>query len=321
MKVLVFGGTQFVGRHTVEVLLERGYEVSVLNRGVTKDLLPKEVERIRADRSRAEEVIAALSGRSFDAVVDCIGFQPEQLQTAIDIFHDRIERYVFISSVSVYQPAARFLIDETFPVLRTSKWEYAQGKVHCEEVLLAAARDKGFPVVIFRPAYIYGPYNNNPEWELKFFARIEQGQKVLIPGEGDFIFQHGHARDLAYASAAAIERRESTGNAYTITGAYAVTATEYVRTVGRAMGREVEMAHVPGPVDRRKAAEYFPFQPRPNLIFSIERARRDLAWEPRFDLLSGHRDTYRWYVESGFGKTHQYDFSREDEIIASLSPV
>lgn len=318
MKVLIFGGTQFVGRHTAEVLLAHGYQVAVLNRGVSPDHLPPEVERIRADRTQAEQVIQALRGRAFDAVVDCIGFRPEDVQTAIHLFRGRIQRYVFISSVSVYRASSLFPIEETFPVLRGSGWQYAQQKVECEDALLSAFRDEGFPCVILRPAYIYGPYNNQPEWEFKFFARIELGRKVLIPGDGSFIFHHGHARDLAFAVMAAIQRPQAVGNIYNITGPHAATAKAYVETVAAAMERPVEIVHVPGPLDRRSVSEYFPFQPRPNQIYSIEKARRDLAWEPRFDLLAGHRDTYRWYVESGYAETHRYDFSREDEILASL---
>lgn len=318
MHVLIIGGTRFVGRHIVEELLAQDHRVSVLNRGVSPDPLPDEVVRLRADRTKPEEVRAALDGQSFDAVVDCIGYAGEEMEVAIDIFGGRIERYVYISSVSVYQSSELLPLDETWPLQGESGWEYAMGKVECERALQAAGEESGFPWVSLRPAYIYGPYNNNPNAEFIFFARVEQGRKVLVPGDGSFIFHHTHGRDLAHATLAALTRDEAVGHAYNITGAYAQTANRFVRAVGEAMDRELEIVHAPGMTRRGDAGRFFFYQTRPTQVYSIERARRDLAWEPRYDIVDGLRDSYRWYTEVGYAADHPFDFSYDDEVLATL---
>ncbi len=318
MRTLVIGGTHFVGRHTVDVLLERGHQVSVLNRGHSPDPLPAEVERLRADRTRREEFLEALEGRSFDAVVDCIGYRPEEVQTVIERFRDQIRRYVFISSVSVYKPSGILPIEESFPVVLDSGWEYPKQKVDCERALERAGREHGFPWVSLRPAYIYGRYNSNPNAEFRFFARIESGATVVVPGDGEFLFHQTHGRDLATATLAAIERDQAIGKAYNVAGAHAQTANRFVDAAAQAVGRPVVTALARNVTRRRDTAPFFFFQTRPPQVYSIERARRDLAWEPRFDIAQGLRDAYLWYVETDYARDHHYDFSPDEKILASL---
>ena len=318
MRTLVIGGTHFVGRHTVDALLEHGHQVAVLNRGLSPDPLPSEVERLRADRTRPEEFLSALAGRSFDAIIDCIGFRPAEVQTVVERFRDQIARYVFISSVSVYRPSGVLPIDESRPLVQESSWEYPRQKVECEQALERAGQEGGFPWVSLRPAYIYGRYNNNPNAEFRFFARIEQGGVVVVPGDGEFVFHQTHGRDLALATVASLERDEAVGKIYNIAGAYAQTAKEFVKAVGEAMGRPVATALARGVTRRRDTAPFFFFQTRPPQVYSIERARRDLGWEPRFDIVEGLRDAYDWYVETGYADTHEYDFSADEKVLASL---
>jgi nucleoside-diphosphate-sugar epimerase len=318
VRALVIGGTHFVGRHIVELLLEHGHEVAVLNRGQSFDPLSAKVERLRADRTRPDEFLGALQGRSFDSVVDCVGYKKEEMQTLVDRFRGRVKRYVFISSVSVYRPAGILPIEESHPVQRDSQWAYPTQKVECENALEDAGREFGFPWVSLRPAYVYGPYNSNPTAESRFFARIEQGGTVPIPGSGDFVFHQTHARDLARATLAAIERQEAVGKIYNIAGAFAQTATRFVQAIGEAMGQDVDIAYARHITRRRDAAPFFFYQTRPTQIYSIQRARRDLAWEPQFDIVAGLRDAYAWFTESDYMATHEYDFSADDAVLSDL---
>ena len=318
MRVLVIGGTQFVGRHIAEELLEQGHSVAVLNRGLTPDPLPDEVERLRADRTQPEQLQAAIGDRKFDAVVDCIGYHADEIPVVVDLFRGRIQRYVFIGSVSVYEPSERFPIDESFPVASDSGWEYAVAKVHCERALAAAEAEHGFPWVSLRPAYVYGPYNGLANGEFRLFTQVEQGRKVIVPGDGSFIFHQTHARDLATATIAAIERDEAVGNIYNIAGAHAQTANGFVAALGEAMGRELDVVHAPQITRRSEASRFFFYQTRPTQVYAIERARRDLGWEPQFDIVEGLRDAYRWYRETDYAANHEFDFSADDEVLASL---
>jgi len=318
MRVLVIGGTLFVGRHIVETLLAHGHSVAVLNRGQTPDALAPEVVRLRADRHQHDQVRAAVDGHRFDAVVDCIGYEADDVRATIELFRGQIWRYVFISSTSVYRPGTVFPIDEWAPLQEGSRWRYAQQKVEIEASLAEAGRAFGFPWVSLRPAYIYGPYNSNPMAEFALFARVEAGRPVLVPGDGSFVIHHTHGRDLAEATLVALTNDRAIGNCYNVMGAYAQTGDRLVRAAAAAAGREAEIVHVPVR-NNEEARRFFFFQPRPTQIYSIERARRELGWQPAFDIDAGLRDSYRWYRETGYAQRHTFDFSEEDKVLAELA--
>ena len=317
MHVLIIGGTRFVGRHIGEELLAQGHEITLLNRGVTPDPFPESVGRLRADRTKPDQVRAALEGREFDAVVDCIGYHRSEIELAIELFGDRIRRYVFISSTSIYRPSELLPIEESLALNDGTNWEYARDKIAIER-LLERTDGARFPWVSLRPAYIYGPYNNAPQAECSLFARAEQGRSILIPGDGHFFFHQTHGRDLAHATIAALESDRAVGHAYNIAGRYAQSGNEFVRAVGEAMEREIEIVHAPQVTSRSQAGRLFFWQTRPTQVYSTEAARRDLGWEPRFDIVEGLRDAYRWYRESDYAASHDYDFSYDDEVLASV---
>ena len=318
MHVLIIGGTRFVGRHIGEELLEQGHTITLLNRGVTPDSFPPEVERLRADRTEPEQVHTALEGREFDAIVDCIAYRPAEVEQVIELFSGRIGRYVNIGSTSVYPPGDLLPIEETHPLNEGTSWEYARDKIAIERLLEGTATD-AFPWVSLRPAYIFGPYNSAANAEFSLFQRIEQGRPVLVPADGYFFFHQTHGRDLAHATIAAIERSEAVGNAYNIAGRYAQSGNELVRAAAAAVGREAEIVYLPGSIRRGEVGRYFYWQTRPAQVYSTEAARHDLDWEPRFDILEGMRDAYRWYRESGYAEAHPYDFSAHDELLERLA--
>src|SRR6059058_3354361 len=102
MKVLILGGTQFVGRHIAESLLSAGHRVTIFNRGKTHDELPANVERLRGDRDAGVLGLQTLTGRSWDACVDVSGYTPRQVRPSAEILRVNVKRYVFVSAVAVY---------------------------------------------------------------------------------------------------------------------------------------------------------------------------------------------------------------------------
>src|SRR5689334_12341953 len=98
MRILVLGGTQFLGRHVVTAALERGHDVTLFNRGITRSELFPETEKLRGDRDGSLE---QLQGRSFDAVVDTSGYVPRIVERTLDALGD-VGHYTFVSSISVY---------------------------------------------------------------------------------------------------------------------------------------------------------------------------------------------------------------------------
>ncbi len=190
MKILVLGGTVFLGRHVVESALARGHSVTLFNRGRQNPNLFPKVEKLRGDR---DGDLSALSGRRFDAVIDTSTYTPGQACTMTKILDRRIEHYTFISSISAYAgfPAGRSY-DETAPLAEGNDG-YGPLKARSEEALEAA-----FPgrVTHLRPGLIVGPHDPTDRFTY-WPRRIAQGGEVLAPGRPERPIQFIDARDLA----------------------------------------------------------------------------------------------------------------------------
>jgi 2'-hydroxyisoflavone reductase len=190
VRVLVFGGTVFLGRHLVEAALARGHQVTLFNRGRHNPHLFPRVEKLRGDRNAD---LSPLSGRSFDAVLDPSAYTPRQVQTAAEALDGRSGHYTFISSVSAYRelPPGR-AFDETSPKAEGDQG-YGALKARAEEIL--EARMPG-QVAHVRPGLIVGPYDPTDRFTY-WPRRVARGGDVLAPGRPDRRVQFVDARDLA----------------------------------------------------------------------------------------------------------------------------
>jgi nucleoside-diphosphate-sugar epimerase len=319
-RTLVLGGSVFVGRHLVEELLRHGHEVTVLNRGLTPSELPPAVQRLTCDRKDPDAVRRVLADARFDAVFDVSAYVPEDVSITVEVLRDRVEQYLFTSSVAVYTRSDYAPIDEEFDLDRRPQANpYSAGKVRCEDILMAARRDHGFPVTIIRPSYLYGPHNSLHMREASFFLRLQQGRKILVPGNGSVLLQNGHVDDLARAFAAVLGKTDTIGQAYNVTAEKAITALGYVKTLARIVGREPDILFVDLERMRTLKAPIWPYDWRQSQVLSIEKAKRDLGWEPGFDFETGHRHTYDWFQREGMAEKLQYDFSAEEQALADLA--
>lgn len=199
MKILVIGGTVFLGRHIVEYALQEGHEVTLFNRGQhNPDLFPG-VEKIHGDRNTDYEKLA---GRSWDGVIDTCGYTPGAVEKTAEILKDSVKRYVFISSINAYRDVEAAGIDETYPETELPEGAsleemtmetYGPLKVLCEKVV-----ERIFPTgyVNIRSGLIVGP--NDPSDRFTYWVnRISKGGQVLCPGDGSTPIQFIDVRDLA----------------------------------------------------------------------------------------------------------------------------
>jgi 2'-hydroxyisoflavone reductase len=197
MRLLVLGGTLFLGRHVVEAALERGDTVTIFNRGRTGPGLFPGVERLRGDR---DGDLSVLAGRSFDAVIDTSGYIPRHVSAAARMLAETVEQYTFVSSISVYGDALPAGFDESAPVAELSLPEgedvaqdYGALKALCEQ-----AAEEAMPgrVANVRAGVIVGPQDPTDRFSY-WVGRIARGGDVLAPRPADQPVQLIDARDLA----------------------------------------------------------------------------------------------------------------------------
>ncbi|HET7577731.1 MAG TPA: SDR family oxidoreductase [Bacillales bacterium] len=210
MKLLILGGTVFLGRHIVESALDRSHEVTMFNRGQhNPDLFPQ-VEKLIGDR---DGDLTALKRRKWDAVIDTSGYVPRIVRDSAEILADAVDHYTFISSISVYRDFTRENVDESDPVQRlddetveeVTGETYGALKALCEE----AAEDvmPGRTLVI-RPGLIVGPHDPTDRFTYWPY-RIAQGGEVLAPGNPDAPVQFIDVRDLAEWVVSMVELRKT----------------------------------------------------------------------------------------------------------------
>lgn len=182
MKILFIGGTGNLSSDCAALLHERGHEIFITTRG--NSVVPADYTAVRTDRKDLPAMRAALTGLQFDVVVNFLGYEVPELAIDYEIFNDRIDQYIFISSTTVYVKPPRHLpITESEP-RGNPFWEYAQKKHACEDWLLARPE---FPVTIVRPSHTYSKRwtpNTVSSAGYTIAARFEAGQPVFVPDDG-----------------------------------------------------------------------------------------------------------------------------------------
>jgi len=247
MKLLFLGGTGNLSTACARLCHERGREVSVLTRG--RAAIPPEFQAIVADRKDPAAMRAALAGKSFDSVLNFIGFDLADVQSDYELLHGRTQQYIFISSATVYEKPPRVLpIREDAP-LGNAWWEYARKKIACEEWLMARCREDGFPVTIIRPSHTYSRQwipNLVSSAGYNLAARLERGQPVFVADRGENPWTLTHADDFAIGVAGLAGRREAIGEAFHITSDEALPWKTIYRQIARAVGAgEPQIVEIP----------------------------------------------------------------------------
>ncbi len=197
MRVLMMGGTAFVGRHIAQAAVDSGHDLTLFHRGKTGSELFPQATHLSGDRS---EDLSALASGSWDATIDVCAYFPRQVRSLADALGGRGGRYLFISSVSAYGPAVPRNYDESAPLAEADDPEadevteqnYGGLKVACEQ---AAAALFGPDTTIIRPTYVIGPYDKSYRFTW-WVDRLARGGTVLAPGRPDDPIQVIDARDM-----------------------------------------------------------------------------------------------------------------------------
>jgi nucleoside-diphosphate-sugar epimerase len=246
LRVLFIGGSGVISSACSQVAVESGIELSVLNRGRdTVRPLPPGVSRLRGDIRDPASVRDQIKDREFDAVVDWVAFTPDHVRADIDLFGDRTGQYVFISSASAYQtPPARVPVTESTP-LRNPYWRYSRDKIACEDLLVTAYRQQGFPGTIVRPSHTYDqtlvPFDGG--WTV--LGRMLAGKPVIVHGDGTSLWTLTHHHDFARAFVPLLGHPRTLGEAIHITSDDVLTWNQIAQALAAPLGVTARLVHVP----------------------------------------------------------------------------
>jgi nucleoside-diphosphate-sugar epimerase len=240
MRILFIGGTGIISTACTDLALARGHEVFLCNRG-KRAPAPAGAKIVVADIHDERAAAAALGVHTWDAVVDFIAFTPDDIERDLRLFRGRTAQLVFISSASAYQkPVTHYLVTESTP-LANPFWEYSRNKIACEDRLMRALREDGFPVTIVRPSLTYGdtqvPLAVN-SWERGFTAvdRMRRGLPVIVPGDGSSLWTVTHSTDFAKGLLGLLGHSQATGHAFHITSDEVLTWDQIYLVVAAAAG-------------------------------------------------------------------------------------
>ena len=249
MKALIIGGTGTISSAVVELLIEKNWEVYVLNRGTGRKQLPDTVKQITVNIDDESAVTEKLSGLHFDTVCEFIGFVPAQLERDYRLFKGKTDQYIFISSASAYHKPARSHIITEGTTLANPHWEYSRNKIACEDYLMKLYREEGFPVTIVRPSHTYdersipvGAHGKNGFWQV--IKRIKEGKPVIVQGDGSSLWTVTYNTDFAVGFVGLMGNPHAIGEAFHITSDESLTWNQIYETIAGALGVELKPYHV-----------------------------------------------------------------------------
>ncbi len=252
MKVLFIGGTGIISSACSELSVSRGIDLYHLNRGKSSSLRPiSGVKTIQADIRNFAETQAALGDHHFDVVVNWIAFTTEHIQSDIDMFTDRTEQYVYISTAALYEtPPSRLPITED-TILSNPFWEYARKKIACEDLLRKTYQEQGFPYTIVRPSHTYDKTLIPLQGGITTLMRLKQGLPVVSHGDGASIWTLTHHKDFAKGLVGLLGKQEAINEAYHITSDEWLSWDNIFHHLGSALGIEPKLVHIPSEIIAR----------------------------------------------------------------------
>ena len=249
MKILLIGGTGTISSAITRQLAAAGHDLWLLNRGNRKNEVPESVKQVICDINDEAEVLRQMGDTTFDAVGEFIGFLPSQVERDIRLFEGRTRQYVYISSASAYnKPAASHIITEG-TTLANPHWQYSRDKIACEELLMRAWRERGFPVTIVRPSHTYCERGvpvsvHGPKGSWQVLKRMMEGKPVIVNGDGSSLWTLTWNEDFARGYIGLLGNPKAIGEAFQIMSDEQLTWNQIYECVGRALDVTPKLYHV-----------------------------------------------------------------------------
>lgn len=313
MRVLVIGGTNFIGPHVVTALHRQGHEVTVYHRGLHEPELPTAVRHIHSPRASIPvfHFPSSLSDPAPDVVLHMFPVGEDDARAAVARFLGVARRIVALSSGDVYRAYGRLLgtepgppdpipIDENAPLRETlfpyrqsasgpADWTYHYEKILAERALLASR----LPATVLRLPAVYGP--GDPYRRLRpFIKRMDDHRPTIVleDTQARWRWTHGYVEDVAQAIALAVADERAAGRVYNIGEAKVPTMAERVREIGQVAGWNGTV--VPLSAERLPSHLRAPYQPRQDLVVDTRRVRSELGFGESVSSEEGLRRTIEW---------------------------
>ena len=247
MKVLFIGGTGNISVSVSRLAVAHGIDLYLLNRG-RQPVSIEGAKTITADVTRPESLRAALGEHRFDAVVNWIAYVEPDVERDLALFRGRCGQYIFISSASVYQkPLTQPLITESTPAANPH-WQYSQDKIACEERLMRAYREEGFPITIVRPSHTYDtriPVAVGNWASYLIPRRMLEGKPIVVHGDGTSLWTVTHSEDFAKGFVGLLGHPQAIGHTFHITSDFVLTWNQIYEQIGDALGIKPRFVHIP----------------------------------------------------------------------------
>jgi nucleoside-diphosphate-sugar epimerase len=300
LRALIIGGNGIISSSVTRLAVERGFEVTVLNRGVSASRPPLAgVRHLTGDASDGASIAGAIGAETFDVVVNFRSFLPAQVEQDIRLFTGRTAQYIYISSASAYQkPVSHLPITESTP-LKNSFWQYSRDKIASEDVLVAAYREDGFPATIVRPSHTYDETLIPIEGGWTVIDRMRRGLPVLVHGDGTSLWTLTHSRDFAVGFVGLMGNPVAVGDVFQITSSFVYPWDAIYRMLGAAAGVEIDLAHVASETIAKAIPDWGPGllgDKSHSVIFDNSKLRRVVPdFNPTTTFAQGAREIVEWY--------------------------
>ena len=303
MKVLVLGGSGWLGHHIAKQFHAAGAAVTIASRGVKTAFLEEcaALPRVCVDK-KSDDAMRELLKEEFDVIVDSVP-APETI-LAVARHAKNLKRYLHCSSTGGYAPLPFLPCDETAPYAGFPCGGGWKLKAEVDQLVMRLFMEQGFPATVIRPCYITGPgalpLDNLGGRRADFLADLAAERELDLPDNGLALLQPVHVEDLAAAFVCAANSPQAAGQIYNICCDHALTIADYVRLNARALGHEAHLCFVDLETMLRKYAgvcsevglRFF----ATHMCFTNAKARAQLNWRPRYSTVAAIEETARWGV-------------------------
>ncbi len=319
MKVLFIGGTGVISSECSKLCIERGMDLFLLNRGKSFRTPPAKAQIINADIRDINATRKALAEQRFDVVVDWIAFNEEHVKNDFEIFRNKAEQYIFISSASAYQkPIPKLPITEETP-LANPFWAYSRAKIDCENFLMKMYKENGFPVTIARPSHTYDETKNPLKENYLPFHRMKNDKPIIIHDDGNSLWTLTHTRDFAKGFVGLLGNKNTIGEAYQITSDETLTWNEIAKLLAEKAGYDLKIAHIPSEFIKQYDEEWgdgLLGDKAHSVRFDNSKIRTIVPeFNPQIKFAEGAAEIANWYIHK---KMNQYVDNNLDQLMDEI---